>query len=405
MQFRIDLICPYSRAPLRFEPAGDDFGIWRGGRVEYPHLADVPRLLNDGLRPVLVDMIRRKRAQTALHLALRPFGWRLVDRVQRRLSGVLANSPARGLLPALGRLCTGRRIARHRGTFAALLEETTDDLIGAWHLHRFSALTYLPILSLAPLLAKGARVLEIGAGMGHSAHALVRYVGARDFVALDTDFTALYLARRFFVPEATVVCADAGADLPFEDHGFDAVVMCDTFHFVPDQARLAAQVQQTLRPGGQVILSHIHNGRFSNSLSGHARTPQDYAALFAGQNPILFDNRTLLADLMAQGMVSLAPPPDVATLDSAPHLSLVTNPHGALPRQIDGIWQNNRQAGRRIVLNPLLDERRKGRPIHPRIADLIHRPAALHLQGGVQTGDELAMMRQLVLLDVPERFI
>ena len=98
-------------------------------------------------------------------------------------------------------------------------------------------------------LALGDEVLEIGPGYGASTRVLVDAVPRLTAVELDETLAA-GLASAY--PGVTVV-QGSGADLPFEDGRFSAVVCFTMLHHVDSPQRqdaLFAQARRVLRAGG-----------------------------------------------------------------------------------------------------------------------------------------------------------
>ncbi len=96
-------------------------------------------------------------------------------------------------------------------------------------------------------------VLDVGCGLGH----LLRDLGGRG-TGLDASFANLHLARRFVVPEADLVCADASAGLPFPDGAMDAVVSVEAFTYVADRAPLAREMRRVWNGRSGLVLTHLH---------------------------------------------------------------------------------------------------------------------------------------------------
>ena len=97
----------------------------------------------------------------------------------------------------------------------------------------------------------GDDVLEVGAGFGATTAALLTY-GPPRLTALEIDAASVRLLRDRFGDDVRVVKGD-GADMPFEDGTFSAVVCFTMLHHIPDktlQDRLFAEARRVLRPGG-----------------------------------------------------------------------------------------------------------------------------------------------------------
>jgi SAM-dependent methyltransferase len=103
--------------------------------------------------------------------------------------------------------------------------------------------------ALLPPLA-GKDVLDLGAGGGHYA-ALAAALGARLAIAADFTPEMLRTARR------PALAADA-ARLPLAGASLDVVVAALLISFVPDRRAVFAEVRRSLRPGGCLVLSDLH---------------------------------------------------------------------------------------------------------------------------------------------------
>ena len=112
---------------------------------------------------------------------------------------------------------------------------------------------------------RGARVLEVGAGAAQGTRWLRAHAGAQA-VATDVSAGMLGAARR--LDEQTgartpLVQADARA-LPFADASFDVVFTAfGALPFIPDAARVHAEVARVLRPGGRWVFSVTHPLRWA----------------------------------------------------------------------------------------------------------------------------------------------
>jgi SAM-dependent methyltransferase len=93
-------------------------------------------------------------------------------------------------------------------------------------------------------------VLEIGPGYGITTRWLLEQGGRVTAVEVDPDLAG-GLRNKF--PDRVDVRLGDGADLPFEDATFDAVVCFTMLHHVPSPAqqdRLFTEAARVLRPGG-----------------------------------------------------------------------------------------------------------------------------------------------------------
>jgi SAM-dependent methyltransferase len=102
--------------------------------------------------------------------------------------------------------------------------------------------------------ARGARVLEIGTGLGTDFIRFVR-AGARATGVDLTEHSVRLVRRRLELEglEGDVRVADAER-LPFEDASFERVYSWGVLHHTPDTERAIAEALRVVRPGGSVCI-------------------------------------------------------------------------------------------------------------------------------------------------------
>ncbi|MBI3914136.1 MAG: class I SAM-dependent methyltransferase [Chloroflexi bacterium] len=100
----------------------------------------------------------------------------------------------------------------------------------------------------------GARVLEIGTGMGGKGIAYAR--AGMNVTALDVDTEALRRAQRAAKARDAAMCflTGDGALLPFPENYFDAVLLDSVIEHVRDPLALLMECHRVLKPGGVVFV-------------------------------------------------------------------------------------------------------------------------------------------------------
>ena len=105
---------------------------------------------------------------------------------------------------------------------------------------------------------RGARLLEIGCGMGTDLLQFVR--GGAYGIGIDLTPRSIEITRhrfRLYDAKGAFMISD-GEHLPFRDESFDVVYSNGVLHHTPDTAGAIGEVHRVLRPGGtaKVMLYH-----------------------------------------------------------------------------------------------------------------------------------------------------
>ena len=108
---------------------------------------------------------------------------------------------------------------------------------------------------------QGARLLEIGCGMGTDLLQFAR--GGARCVDIDLTPRSVEITRhrfRLYGADGRFMISD-GEHLPFADNSFDVVYSNGVLHHTPDTAGAIREVHRVLRPGGlaKVMLYHRHS--------------------------------------------------------------------------------------------------------------------------------------------------
>ncbi len=126
----------------------------------------------------------------------------------------------------------------------------------AWSSSPFYRHYHGAFLSRLKALGRGARVLELGCGLGHDG--LEMLSAGLKVAATDIAPGSLAEARRLhcengFGDDSTHLLVDAES-LPFADGVFDGVLLVAALHHLPDPARALAEARRVLKPGGLLVL-------------------------------------------------------------------------------------------------------------------------------------------------------
>jgi len=109
--------------------------------------------------------------------------------------------------------------------------------------------TILADLAIAP----GAKVLDVGCGVGSATRVIANMLG-RDAQVVGMDLSLPHLRAATGQRDFELVRADA-AKLPFRDATFDLIWSCNTINHVADPVGTLAAFRGALRPAGRVVLA------------------------------------------------------------------------------------------------------------------------------------------------------
>ena len=201
--------------------------------------------------------------------------------------------------------------------------------VGDYFAHRWSDPTFLAGLALLDAHWNApSSAFELACGIGHYLRDLARR-GVSVYGG-DVVFAKLWLARHWVVPEAELVCFDAGSPWPTSGRRADLVLCHDAFYFLEPKVAILARLRDAVAPGGRLAIGHIHNRAAENLSAGVGLTQADLAGLFP--DATLYDDD----ELTRAAAEARAPVPQQPTaLAEAESFSLMEGGTGA-PRAATG---------------------------------------------------------------------
>jgi len=134
---------------------------------------------------------------------------------------------------------------------------------------RFSGEAYADMYArMAKVLTKEMRVLEVATGTGLIALNIAEHVNA--VVATDFSPKMIAAAQKKIAPRNVSFSVEDGTELSFVSNRFDAAIISNTLHIMPDPAAVLGEIRRVLKPDGLLIaptFSHGHLKGFKSKLN------------------------------------------------------------------------------------------------------------------------------------------
>lgn len=340
------LRCPYSGSSLRLvreiESRHDRlrYAVVAGEAGEFPVLEGILRLQVDEYRAPIVSYMRAAQTDRALRMAFDevPFQGRAGAAINM-MSRLAFKSDQRGVAEALQLL--KRRLVRGLTDPAATFAETARRLAAGpradWQIYRFSMPTFLATFPLLHAVRFDGPILDFCCGTGQASFLMTRLNPSAQITCVDYSFSSLYIARKYFVPDAECVSLDADYPLPFPSRAYATVFSSDALHWIDSKWSLAREFERVGRSDAVIIFPHLHNRLASQD--GKALSPDGYGALFPDTPRRLAPEESLVRDYFFDDVLDLAREWSVAELQQATlGVSLIASTDLSAFKRTEGLW-------------------------------------------------------------------
>jgi len=129
---------------------------------------------------------------------------------------------------------------------------------------RFSRAAYTEMYRLmSEVLTKEMDVLELATGTGLIA---VNIAGSvRSITATDFSPKMIETAKKKTVPENVYFSVEDATSLSFEDNSFDAVIISNALHIMPNPEMVLKNIKRVLKPNGLLIAPNFSHGHLKKS--------------------------------------------------------------------------------------------------------------------------------------------
>lgn len=330
------LSCPYCGYDLNVEKVfresqtGINDGIVSCVCGEYPIASGILVLLKGNPIPRVIRHLSKEQFSEALNtlIEVRPY-----TRVSQLISLLerIELSPANKLGLVYKGIMNRPLFEDSKLSFFDIIDRLGwTTLYGDYLKYRFSHLDLVGnqflIHSLMNIERAQKPVLDLCCGVGHHSFLMSRYVPTENIICADRLFVNLYLAKRFFVKDANLVCLDSNVNLPFRNDSFSMILCTDAFYSIRTKRLLANELKRIMNSNGISLISSLPNllrtGRKYRGV-GEAWTPQAYSGLFNDLNVRLFPQKRLVQGILTKDELNLEEKYPDSDVNSSTRLLLV----------------------------------------------------------------------------------
>ena len=253
---------------------------------------------------------------------------------------------------------------RKPATFREALAIFSLDAEGSYFVYRLSDPTYIVAEALLQALGQqrwpvAGHCLDLCGGLGHLTRILSNLRPTGSNVIADLYFWKLWLAARFTSPACTPVCCDANQPLPFTKDIFSLVVLADAFPYIWHKRLLSEEMIRLSGRDGVLVMPHLHSAHGENVSAGDTLTPVAYRNLFLPQQPRLFSDEQLFAELLDHHTIDLTRNISPTAFRSEPALTLIASRREDLFRPYN--VPDGAEVFGEVTVNPLYQVERRGK--------------------------------------------
>lgn len=235
---------------------------------------------------------------------------------------------------------------------------------GVYLKHRFSLESFWSIYPFIPLLKKNKkRILDMCCGMGHVSFVISKYINPSELICVDASFSNLYLAKKYFAPDAEFICLDGNYPLPFKDGIFSSGLMMDAFHYIDARASLANELERVLHPEGLLLFLHVHNSLVHNLGAGKPLPPSVWINLFNDLNVKALPEKKVVEDFIFKDKLDLLKEYSENEINSSNAINIIVSKNKSLFDIYEKIGSDFLKNKRNLIINPLYEIRNERKKI------------------------------------------
>lgn len=133
-----------------------------------------------------------------------------------------------------------------------------------FEINRFNKRAYEEMYNLmSEVLKADMRVLEVATGTGLIALGIAKFV--RQVEATDFSPKMIETAKKKIAPSNVTFSIEDATALSFANNSFDAAIISNALHIMPDPVAALVSIHRVLKPGGLLIAPTFSHGHLKNS--------------------------------------------------------------------------------------------------------------------------------------------
>jgi SAM-dependent methyltransferase len=333
---------------------------------KYPVLDGILILREPFLNMGIVKLIEQRCIEEAIVRSLWIDYFEKIERYQLPVHSKLTWMLEK-ILIVLGKSQLKRRIKQLYKSYTDS-EVTFFDLLGkgfvdTYFKQRFSSESFWSLYPFLPLFAeKKDRILDLACGVGHSSFVLERYVNPNQLFSTDFSFKNLFLAKKYFAPNAEFVCLDSTKTLPFKTGVFSSVSMLDAFYFIRSRT-LAQEMKRVTSSTGLLLLLHVHNSlAFNLGNPLEALTPKNLFHLFEDKRfkTTLMPEKRVLENFLSNDELRLTEQHDQDELNSSNAMIILSTREEPAESIYRNVQSDFLKINDNLIINPIYKIVKKG---------------------------------------------
>ncbi|VVB71505.1 Ubiquinone/menaquinone biosynthesis C-methyltransferase UbiE [uncultured archaeon] len=328
---------------------------------EYPILGGILIFKIGLLNSYLVKLLKAGMRNRALGFALDNSNGKICAISDFLESSVIFGHILKKFFIYLAKIRAGRHYVRYSDAAIPYCDLLGNGNFDTYLKNRFSSETLWSIYPFIPLLKdRQERILDLSCGMGHSSFILSTYIKPRQLFCADLKFSHLYMAKKYFAPDATFICLNANYALPFEDDFFSSLLMLDAFQSIQGRAGLAREMERVISPQGIILLLHLHNSLIRNVSPGITLPPSGWANLFQQVGVKTMPEKNVVEDFLLGNHLDLAREYSEADLNSSNALIVIGTNDKSVLHAYPNALSSFLEIKHNLIINPIyaIDHRR-----------------------------------------------